>query len=145
MVSPVAAMMTELQGATVAKPGPKAKENSLSVRVQFRVSADTMTAYAALAEVLEMPTHQLMRQALDDSAGAMLTMANAFRQAKGGDQVKGLELYRQFLDTLGPQMEEHQGATDELIQQAGGESRKAPEVSADLGDETAERHSNTFR
>jgi hypothetical protein len=129
----------------MAKPGPKPKENPLSVRVQFRISADTMTAYTALAKVLEVPPYHLMRQALDESAGAMLTMATAFGQVKGGDQVKGLELYRQFLSSLGPQMEVHQGVTDVWIEQAVAASGKASEAPTDPADETAGRASNTSR
>lgn len=129
----------------MAKPGPKPKENPLSVRVQFRISADTMTAYEALAEVLEVPPYHLMRQALDESAGVMLTMATAFGQVKGGEQVKGLELYRQFLDSLAPQLEVHQGVTDVWIQQAAEESRKAAESATDPPVETAGRASNTSR
>ncbi len=101
----------------VAKRGPKPKENPLSVRVQFRISPETLTAYEGLAEVLEVPPYHLMRQALDESAGLMITLTSAFRQFKGDDPVKGLQLYRQLLDSFGPQIEVQQGVSDEWIQQ----------------------------
>jgi hypothetical protein len=96
----------------MGKRGPKPKANPLSVRVQFRISADTMAAYEDLADVLELPVYHLMRQALDESAGTMVTMAAAFRQMKGDDPVKGLQLYRQMLDSFAPQLEVQQGVSD---------------------------------
>jgi len=109
-------MVTEL-GDDMVKPGPKPKENTLSVRVQFRISPETLAAYEGLAEVLEVPTHNLMRQALDESAGLMITMASAFRQMKGGDPMKGLQLYKQLLGSFGPQLEVQQSVSDEWIEQ----------------------------
>lgn len=122
----------------MAKRGPKPKENPLSVRVQFRISPDTLAAFEALAEVIEVPTHHLMRQALDESAGLMITMATAFGQMKGGEPVKGLQLYRQMLDSLGPQLEVHQGVTDVWLQQAIDGTREVVGVAADGDPASAE-------
>ncbi len=105
-------VMTEFHRGMMGKRGPKPKVNPLSVRVQFRISADTMAAYEDLADVLELPVYHLMRQALDESAGTMITMAAAFRQMKGDDPVKGLQLYRQMLDSFAPQLEVQQGVSD---------------------------------
>ncbi len=101
----------------MGKRGPKPKENALTVRVQFRISADTMAAYEDLAGVFELPVYHLMRQALDESAGMMVTMAAAFRQVKGNDPVKGLQLYRQMLDSFGPQLEVQQAVSDAWLDQ----------------------------
>ena len=128
----------------MGKRGPKPKENPLSVRVQFRISTDTMAAYEALAEVLDVPTYHLMRQALDESAGLMLTMTTAFGQVKGGEPVKGIELYRKMLDSFGPQLEVQQGVTDAWLQQALDGSRKVVGA-ADPSEEGAGRASNTSR
>jgi hypothetical protein len=93
----------------MAKPGPKPKEKSLTARVQFRISTETLAAYEDLAEVVDVPVHHLLRQALDESAGLMVTMAAMFRQMKGDDPAKGLQLYRQLLGSFGPQIEVQQG------------------------------------
>jgi hypothetical protein len=96
----------------MAKRGPKPRENTLTTRVQFRISADTMAAFEDCAEVLDVPAHHLMRQALDESAGFMVTMSAALRQMKGEDPIKGLDLYRQILSSFGPQIEVQQGVID---------------------------------
>lgn len=127
------------------KRGPKPKENPLSVRVQFRISTDTMAAYEALAEVLDVPPYHLMRQALDESAGLMITMAAAFGQVKGGDTVKGLQLYKQMIDSLGPQLEVQQGVSQAWLQQAIDGSREVVGIAAESAQEAAGRASNTSR
>lgn len=104
-------------GVRMAKRGPKPKLTPLSVRVQFRISPETKTAYDALAEVLDIPPAVLMRQALDETAGTMITLATAFGQMKEGQPVRGLGLYRQFLESLGPQLEVQRQVSDVWLEQ----------------------------
>ena len=73
------------------------------------VGAGGLDLAARYREVLDVPVHHLMRQALDESAGLMVTMSAMFRQMKGGDPTKGLQLYRQLLGSFGPQIEVQQG------------------------------------
>lgn len=131
----------------MVKPGPKPKPDALTERVQFRISASTLAVYEDFASVVDVPVNHVLRQVIEGSTQNLIALAAAFRQIKGGDTVKGLELYRQVLASVGPQLEMQQGVSDQWLDQAKahqavrdgelGEGAAASDAAADAPDASA--------
>jgi hypothetical protein len=121
----------------MGKRGPRPQEKTLSARVNMRLDPDTYAAYEMFAEVTGTTPTNVMRQALDSMADTLVTMAEAFRQMKGGEPVKGLELYTMLLDSLSPQLQVQQRTGQAWLQQALDGSRHVVSDAGELGDQAA--------